>query len=103
MCGGRKGRSTVRPPTDLPTITQHHHPTKTTTVDRLIYAPHIYGPSVYEHGYMKEPDFPNNLPAVRSAFLRFGCGLWAWDGVGWGPCVSQLSSLILVWLTKPSH
>jgi len=36
------------------------------TVDRLVYAPHIYGPSVYEHGYMREPDFPNNLPAVSA-------------------------------------
>lgn len=38
------------------------------TVDRLVYAPHIYGPSVYEHGYMREPDFPGNLPAVCSAY-----------------------------------
>lgn len=38
---------------------------------RLVYAPHIYGPSVYEHGYMKEPDFPNNLPAIWEKMYGF--------------------------------
>lgn len=32
---------------------------------RLIYSPHIYGPSVYEHGYFKDPTYPNNLDKVR--------------------------------------
>jgi len=56
------------PPSMLPFIHLTNHPSLPPSLppsdSRLVYAPHIYGPSVYEHSYMKGPDFPNNLPAV---------------------------------------
>lgn len=75
-CGdGWANRTEVQHPTLKPLTQPKSNDPSRKTVDRLIYAPHIYGPSVYEHGYMKEPDFPNNLPAVRFSTV-FGsfCG-----------------------------
>lgn len=43
------------------------HPIKLASADadsRLVYSPHIYGPSVYDQEYFKVPEFPNNLPEV---------------------------------------
>lgn len=43
------------------------HPIKLASADadsRLVYSPHIYGPSVYEQEYFKEPTFPDNLAEV---------------------------------------
>lgn len=34
---------------------------------RLVYSPHIYGPSVYNQEYFDAPDFPKNMPAVWDA------------------------------------
>ncbi len=33
--------------------------------DRVVYAPHIYGPDVFDMDYFKTPRFPNNVFEVR--------------------------------------
>mmetsp|Transcript_159 Transcript_159/g.306 ORF Transcript_159/g.306 Transcript_159/m.306 type:complete len:568 (+) Transcript_159:401-2104(+) len=38
---------------------------------RLVYSPHLYGPSVYEHDFHKAPNYPRNMPAIFS------------DHIGW--------------------
>lgn len=35
--------------------------------DRLLYLPHVYGPSVHPMPYFSDPGFPENLPAVWDA------------------------------------
>jgi len=35
--------------------------------DRLLYLPHVYGPSVHDQPYFSDPAFPNNMPAVWDA------------------------------------
>jgi endoglucanase len=39
-------------------------PIKLDVPERLVYTPHVYGPSVFDQGYFKVPEFPNNLPAI---------------------------------------
>ena len=40
--------------------------------NRLLLAPHTYGPDVYEQQYFKAPDFPRNMPAIwEQQFGRF--------------------------------
>lgn len=40
--------------------------------DRLLLAPHTYGPDVYEQQYFKAPGFPANMPAIwEQHFGRF--------------------------------
>ncbi|CAB49854.1 glycoside hydrolase family 5 protein [Pyrococcus abyssi] len=31
---------------------------------KVVYSPHVYGPSVYMMDYFKSPDFPNNMPII---------------------------------------
>lgn len=38
--------------------------------DRLLLAPHVYGPDVYAQGYFNDPAFPANMPAIWD--LHFG-------------------------------
>lgn len=38
--------------------------------DKVVYSPHVYGPSVYMMPYFETPDFPNNLPNIWE--LHFG-------------------------------
>lgn len=37
---------------------------------KLVYSPHVYGPSVHEKGYFSAPDFPGNLAHIWD--LHFG-------------------------------
>ena len=47
-------------------------PVRLSNPARLVYAPHTYGPSVYEQKYFGDQEFPANMPAIweeRFAFL----------------------------------
>jgi len=35
--------------------------------NRLVLAPHVYGPDVYNQPYFSDPNFPNNMPAIWDA------------------------------------
>ena len=39
--------------------------------NKLVYTPHVYGPSVYLQKYFQDPFFPNNMPAVWQAHFAF--------------------------------
>jgi endoglucanase len=51
------------------------HPVVLNTANRVVYSPHDYGISVYDHqdwfDTTKHPDFPNNLPAVWDHFFGY--------------------------------
>lgn len=32
--------------------------------DKLVFAPHVYGPDVYNHTYFSDPAFPENMPEI---------------------------------------
>ncbi len=38
---------------------------------KVVYSPHVYGPSVYMMDYFKSPDFPNNMPAIWEAHFGY--------------------------------
>ncbi|MFT3924656.1 MAG: glycoside hydrolase family 5 protein [Myxococcales bacterium] len=38
---------------------------------RLVYSPHVYGPSVYAQPYFSVADFPNNMPAIWGAHFGY--------------------------------
>ena len=40
-------------------------------ITRIIYSPHVYGPSVYMQNYFSEPDFPQNMPAIWDVHFGF--------------------------------
>lgn len=40
---------------------------------KLVYSPHVYGPSVHAQAYFSAPDFPNNLPPIW--IKHFACVL----------------------------
>ena len=42
---------------------------------KLVYSPHVYGPSVYLQHYFTAPGFPNNMPAVWEQHFAFAQGL----------------------------
>ena len=48
---------------------QLHNPSK------LVYSPHVYGPSVYLQKYFLEPGFPTNMPRVWEQHFAFAQGL----------------------------
>ena len=35
--------------------------------EKLVYSPHVYGPSVYQQHYFDDQRFPANMPEVRVA------------------------------------
>ncbi|SJM95404.1 glycoside hydrolase family 5 protein [Crenothrix polyspora] len=37
--------------------------------NRLVLAPHVYGPDVYNQPYFSDPNFPNNMPAIWEAHI----------------------------------
>ena len=37
---------------------------KDNTNDRVVYAPHVFGPSTFNHGYFQQGDFPANMWAI---------------------------------------
>ena len=39
--------------------------------EKLVYTPHVYGPSVYLQKYFQSPFFPNNMPAVWESHFAF--------------------------------
>jgi len=45
---------------------------------KLVYSPHVYGPSVHAQSYFSDPAFPNNLPAIWTKHF----GLVLKDGLG---------------------
>ncbi|MFN3369493.1 MAG: cellulase family glycosylhydrolase, partial [Thermus sp.] len=48
--------------------------------DRLLYLPHVYGPSVHAMPYFSDPAFPENLPAIWEAHF----GHLSARGLPWG-------------------
>lgn len=48
-------------------------PVQLPVADKLVYSPHVYGPSVHAQHYFSDPSFPNNLPAIWNK--HFGCVL----------------------------
>jgi len=38
---------------------------------KLVYSPHVYGPSVYNQDYFKVPDFPRNMQSVWEAHFAY--------------------------------
>jgi aryl-phospho-beta-D-glucosidase BglC (GH1 family) len=43
--------------------------------ERLVHAPHVYGPSVYEQAYFSAANYPNNLPAIWERHWGFAAAL----------------------------
>eukprot|EP01134_Creolimax_fragrantissima_P002165 CFRG2165T1 len=43
--------------------------------ERLVYSPHVYGPSVFNQPYFSVPDFPTNLVAIYEQQFGFVAGL----------------------------
>jgi endoglucanase len=41
--------------------------------DKLVYSPHVYGPSVHAQHYFSDPSFPDNLPPIWEK--HFACVL----------------------------
>lgn len=39
--------------------------------EKLVYAPHVYGPSVYMQSYFRSPVFPNNMPGIWERDFAF--------------------------------
>ena len=39
--------------------------------EKLVYAPHVYGPSVYVQSYFKSPMFPNNMASIWDRDFAF--------------------------------
>ncbi len=39
--------------------------------EKVVYSPHVYGPSVYMMSYFKRPDFPDNMPAIWEAHFGY--------------------------------
>ena len=42
---------------------------------KLIYSPHVYGPSVSAQSYFSDPNFPNNMPAIWDTHFGYVKGL----------------------------
>ncbi len=42
---------------------------------KVVYSPHVYGPSVYMMDYFKNPDFPRNMPPIWEAHFGYLTGL----------------------------
>jgi endoglucanase len=40
------------------------NPVRLAVPGRLVYSPHVYGPSVYPQPWFQDPSFPNNLPGI---------------------------------------
>jgi endoglucanase len=38
---------------------------------RLVYSPHVYGPSISQQAYFKAPDFPANMPSIWDEHFGF--------------------------------
>ena len=48
----------------------HHSPLSQVHLsnqEKLVYSPHVYGPSVYQQHYFDDQRFPANMPEVRGA------------------------------------
>ena len=41
-----------------------HAPVTLSTMTRLVYSPHVYGPSVYKQGYFSDRHFPKNMGKI---------------------------------------
>lgn len=39
--------------------------------EKIVYSPHVYGPSVYMMAYFKSPDFPRNMPSIWEAHFGY--------------------------------
>jgi endoglucanase len=46
-------------------------PVRLSAPDKLVYAPHDYGPGVYRQPWFTAPDFPNNLPPIWQAHWAY--------------------------------
>jgi len=49
----------------------HVAPVKLQRPNKLVYSPHVYGPSVYMQKYFLERSFPGNMPAVWQQHFAF--------------------------------
>ena len=50
-------------------------PVKLSDQTKLVYSPHVYGPSVYQQAYFNDPRFPSNMPSVWAAHFAFAKSL----------------------------
>ena len=51
----------------------HYAPVMLDTPNKIVYSPHVYGPSVAYQPYFAVKDFPNNMPYIWNthwAFIR---------------------------------
>ena len=80
--------------------------TKPVTLDnpnKIVYAPHVYGPSVFAMPYFSDKNFPANMPAIwdtHFGFIRNMTSLDATLSVGeWGMCfVSVMPDLRYIYV-----
>lgn len=42
-------------------------PVQLKCANKLVYCPHVWGPSISEQTYFKDPSFPLNMPAIWNA------------------------------------
>lgn len=47
------------------------HPVVLNVSSRLVYSPHVYGPSVFMQPYFSDPSFPANMPAIWDAHFGY--------------------------------
>ena len=68
-------------------------PIETRHANKVVLSPHVYGPSVHDQPYFREPTFPENMPSIwrlqwgriprdRSAAMPIVLGEWGgrYDG-----------------------
>jgi len=47
------------------------HPVQMTDNTKLVYSPHVYGPSVAYQPYFSAPNFPNNMPPIWATHFAY--------------------------------
>lgn len=47
------------------------HPIKLKNQNKLVYSPHVYGPSVFNQPYFGAPNFPQNMPEIWDKHFGF--------------------------------
>ena len=57
-------------------------PVRLQNEEKLVYAPHVYGPSVYLQKYFQSPFFPSNMPAIWQQHFAFAQRETGVDGLG---------------------
>jgi len=74
-------------------------PVQLTNINKLVYSPHCYGPSVYNMNYFNDPTFPDNLPAIWDTHYGFVPGLTG-NALVVGEWGGHLSDKNGIWMNK---